>query len=117
MRKLVYILLLFVTFAQASVVLPMVKGDGNITTLASDFKGKILLSPNPATSFTLIKAENNLTIASVAVYSLLGNSVYSKSHLDKKEVRLNIQNFKKGKYLIKVALSDGSVEVKALVKQ
>lgn len=80
---------------------------------------KVVLYPNPATTISQIKVLTEDTkIVEVSVFSLLGNKLFEKSYGgDEKTIQLNVQNFKKGKYLVKIIFSDGSSEVKALIKQ
>lgn len=80
---------------------------------------KVILTPNPAMDNTMVKViDNKAQVIQISIYSLLGNQIFSKNYtLKEKNVSLNIQGFKKGKYLIKVTFQDGTSEVKALIKQ
>lgn len=80
---------------------------------------KVLLYPNPATSFFQVKStQTDIQIAEVSVYSLLGNVVLSRRFSSpQSQSQLNINNLKKGKYLVKVLFTDNTTEVKALIKQ
>ena len=80
---------------------------------------KLVIYPNPATTVSTIAIESkDIKLAQVAVYSLLGNAIYTKTLKDPTEkLELNVQSFKKGKYIVRVSLTDGSTIVKTLIKQ
>ncbi len=96
--------------------------DGVIPNFSLEQKGgeeKVMLYPNPAKYVTQVKVmENEVKVSQIAVYGILGNRVYEKSFSGQtKDISINVQNFKKGKYLVKVIFADGTSEVKALIKQ
>lgn len=80
---------------------------------------KVILTPNPALDYTTIKiVDRNSQVTQISVYSLLGNQIFVKNYSGRENsISLNVQSFKKGKYLVKVIFKDGSSEVKALIKQ
>lgn len=119
MKKYFYILFLMIfSIGLANANLPMDALEVDIT-LAEPAKEKVVLYPNPATTVSEIKVIAEKTqIVEVSVYSLLGNKLYEKSYNNNvKTIQLNVQNYKKGKYLVKIVFADGSSEVKALIKQ
>lgn len=105
------------TIGSANGNLPM--SDMVDITILEPVKEKVILYPNPATTMTQIQVISEKTkIVEVSVYSLLGNKLFDKAYGgDEKTIQLNVQNFKKGKYLIKILFEDGTSEVKALIKQ
>lgn len=120
MKKYLYILLMFgfgIGFANTN--LPIIDIDGNTPITLTQDKERVMLTPNPATTFTQIKlAAEDAKIVEVNVYSLLGNKLFSQAYAgNEKSIQLNVQNFKRGKYLVKVNFADGTSEVKALIKQ
>ena len=120
MKTYFYILLIMCfTFGWANTNLPIDVAFDNVVELTDPAKEKVVISPNPATSFTHIKLNAvDSKIVGVTVYSLLGNKLYEKAFGgNETSIQLNVQNYKKGKYLIKVTFQDGSTEVKALIKQ
>ncbi|MDO5656231.1 MAG: T9SS type A sorting domain-containing protein [Flavobacteriaceae bacterium] len=120
MKNYLYIFILFCFSAAFA---------GNIPTSGNFFanepvaifqdKEKVVLTPNPASSYTFIKITNQeVKLTEVAIYSLLGNKLFTQLCDGSEEsVQINVQNFKRGKYLVKVSFADGSNEVKALIKQ
>lgn len=80
---------------------------------------KVVLFPNPATTTSQIKVTaENTKIIEVSIFSLLGNKLFEKAYGGNEQtIQLNVQNFKKGKYLVKIIFADGTTEVKALIKQ
>ncbi|MDO5509069.1 MAG: T9SS type A sorting domain-containing protein [Weeksellaceae bacterium] len=82
---------------------------------------KVVLSPNPANTVTHIRVNSTsqLRVTEVAVYSVLGSQLLQKSFdaMSDQNIQLNVSSFKKGKYLVKIMFSDGTTEVKTLIKQ
>ena len=119
MKKYFYILFFMIfSIGMANAHLPMENID--LTNVAVvDSKEKVVLYPNPATTTSEIKVISDKTrIIEVSVYSLLGNKLFEKAYSgDDQTIQLNVQNYKKGKYLVKIIFSDGTSEVKALIKQ
>lgn len=119
MKKYFYILFFMIfSIGLANANLPM--EDIDLTKIAvAEMKEKVVLYPNPATTTSEIKVISDKSrIVEVSVYSLLGNKLFEKSYSgDDRTIQLNVQNYKKGKYLVKIIFSDGTSEVKALIKQ
>lgn len=76
----------------------------------------VRFSPNPVTISVRIQAPRDKNIMQISFYSVLGNKVLEKDVFSKKEIELNLSKLKKGKYLMKVLLSDNTVQVKSLMK-
>ncbi|MGI9527648.1 MAG: T9SS type A sorting domain-containing protein [Weeksellaceae bacterium] len=121
MKKYIRILLLFLmTFAISGVT----ASENSLIAYADEQKSqpnseKVVLSPNPALDRTTVQViSKDVQVSQISIYSLLGNQIFSKNYTVKEEqISLNVQSFKKGKYLIKVTFKDGTSEVKALIKQ
>ncbi len=116
------LLIILLLFTSLSIDAKAMIGGGDYPTAVVNQKGgeeKVMLYPNPAKYFTQVKITNeNVKVLQVTVYGILGNQVYSKKFTNSSdEIRINVQNFKKGKYLVKVIFADGTSEVKALIKQ
>lgn len=79
---------------------------------------KVLLTPNPANSYTQLVVDKGVEVKSVIIYSVLGNQIFAQNYngLESK-ITLNVQSFKKGKYLLQISFKDGTSEVKSLIKQ
>lgn len=111
-----YILILFLTFSTLSVFAQSKNG----ISISNPINEKnITISPNPAVSDAKIVIEGNnmLTIKSISVYSIIGSEVYSKAIVSPSSTfDLNVRNFKKGKYLVRVIFQDNSSEVVTLIK-
>lgn len=118
MKKFIYILLFFTfTTGFAGNKLPA-NAPLSVSSVIQDSE-KVVLTPNPATTFTQIKLlSEDQKITEVAVYSMLGNKLLIQAYSgSERNIQLNVQNFKRGKYLVKIVFSDGTSEVKALIKQ
>ena len=74
------------------------------------------LYPNPATSQVNIKFSQPNKVSYVAIYSLIGNELLNKKVDQSSTFKLNINNLKKGKYIVRVFNVDGSTEALALIK-
>lgn len=74
------------------------------------------LYPNPATSQVSIKFAQPNKVAYVAIYSIIGNEVLNRKVDQNSNFKLNIQNLKKGKYIVRVFNADGSTESLSLIK-
>jgi len=76
----------------------------------------VTLYPNPATSqLNLIFNQPNRVI-SIVVYSLIGNEVLNRKIENSTNYRFNIQNLKKGKYILRAFKEDGSSESISFIK-
>lgn len=74
------------------------------------------LYPNPATSQVNIKFAQPNKVANIAIYSIIGNEVLNKKIDQSTNFKINIQNLKKGKYIVRVFNTDGSTESLSLIK-
>lgn len=79
--------------------------------------GVIVVSPNPARDFVIIKSkDNSLKIKSVTIYSILGMQVAEYAvNMNSGEIRLD--KLRPGKYLMKYTLSDNTQQVTQIIKQ
>lgn len=77
----------------------------------------ISISPNPAISQVNFKFNQPNKVAYVAVYSIIGNEVLNKKVEQSSNFNLNVQNLKKGKYIVRVFNADGSTESLSLIKK
>ncbi|ESU26572.1 hypothetical protein FLJC2902T_25450 [Flavobacterium limnosediminis JC2902] len=75
----------------------------------------VMLYPNPASSFFNIKAMS--TIKSVAVYTTLGQNVFTKDLTDSMELNIPTQNWAKGLYSITIETTDNKTLTKKLLKE
>ncbi len=76
----------------------------------------VVISPNPATNQITLNAEKTANkLASVVIYSIIGNEVLNVNP-DSNNVKLNISNLKKGKYIVKSFFANGNSEVTTLIK-
>lgn len=73
------------------------------------------ISPNPASSYLNIKLSNDMKHSNLEVYDVLGKKIYSKT-LDALISSINVSNWNKGIYLIKLSTNSKAV-TKRFVKQ
>ncbi len=79
-------------------------------------KATASLYPNPATSVVTIKFDNPSKVNYVAIYSIIGNEVATKKMDGNSRTNFNIQNLKKGKYIVRITNEDGTSETLSLIK-
>ena len=79
-------------------------------------KATISLYPNPATSMFTIKFDNPSKVNTVVIYSIIGNEVMTKKTDGTAKANFNVQNLKRGKYIVRVFNDDGSTETQSLIK-
>ena len=70
--------------------------------------------PNPAKEVLNFKMANNLQVESVELYDMTGRKVNTVNAKSIKNV--NVSNFRKGTYILKVKASDGNVYVQKVLK-
>ena len=74
------------------------------------------LYPNPATNQVNLKFSNPNKVNNIVIYSLIGNEVLNKKVDQSSTFKLNIQNIKRGKYIVRIYNIDGTTESLTLVK-
>lgn len=79
-------------------------------------KGSVSIYPNPASSTFTIKFDNPSKASSVSIYSIIGNEVMNKKLDGSQKANFNVQNLKKGKYIVRVFNEDGTTETQSLIK-
>lgn len=72
--------------------------------------------PNPATNQINIKFKLPSKATNVSVYSIIGNEVLNKKVDQPSNFRMNVQNLKKGKYIVRIFNNDGTTESVSLIK-
>ena len=79
-------------------------------------KGSVSIYPNPATSMFTVKFDNPTKVNTVVIYSIIGNEVKKKKTDGTAKANFNVQNLKKGKYIVRVFNDDGTTETQSLIK-
>src|SRR5690606_24611504 len=77
---------------------------------------KFNLYPNPASNVVNITNNENRLVNQVAIYDTAGKLIKTQSFNDQTELRLNIENFASGTYLLHLQTAEGTA-VKKLVKE
>jgi hypothetical protein len=67
--------------------------------------------PNPARNVVSIEKQASVNLKSVALYSILGNEVYKSTNT----TSINVSNFAKGLYLLKIESNEGAVATKKII--
>lgn len=121
MKKfLLYILVIGATFTFSGSLMAQVSKaniSNNTTSISKSDDGVMLVSPNPARDFIVIKAkDNNTKIKTVTFFSILGVQVAEYAvNMNAAEVRLD--KLKPGKYLMRYILDDNTQRVTQIIKQ
>ena len=79
-------------------------------------KSSTAIYPNPASSQISIKFDQPSKVSYVAIYSIIGNEVLNRKVEQSNSFKLNVQNLKKGKYIVRVFNTDGTTESLSLIK-
>ena len=74
------------------------------------------IAPNPSSTQITITLENNAVINSIEVVNFLGQTVVSKTNLNKMDTTLDVSNLNNGIYFVRVVSNNGS-SVQKFVKQ
>lgn len=74
-----------------------------------------VISPNPATSYVLIDANNQL-ITNIELFTIDGKLLYSQKVDSQESFSLNIVNYAKGIYLLSIQSNKGESTLKRLIK-
>ena len=70
----------------------------------NDFSNRqdILLSPNPATTFTEITSSGNDVIKSIELYNVLGKKIYENHNIGLNKIVIPLESYQRGIYIIKI---------------
>ena len=74
------------------------------------------IAPNPSSTQITITLENNAVINSIEVVNFLGQTVVSKTNLNKMETTLDVSNLNNGIYFVRVVSNNGP-SVQKFIKQ
>ncbi len=81
-----------------------------ITDIKTDF---VTIYPNPADQFVILTSKSN--IKEIKILNLIGKTVFSKE-INSKQLRVDIQNYKKGIYFVEITAESGKQLLKLIVK-
>ncbi len=121
MKKfLLYILIIGATFMFSGSLMAQVSKaniSNNTVSASKSDDGVMLVSPNPARDFIVIKAKDSTAkIKTVTFFSILGVQVAEYVvNMNAAEVRLD--KLKPGKYLMRYVLDDNTQRVTQIIKQ
>lgn len=80
----------------------IVRKSGTLGTPEIELTGNFSLSPNPTTSISTLKSDNNVSIENVEIYSILGQKVFKKDNINALEFVLPTKEYSAGVYLVKI---------------
>jgi len=78
---------------------------------------KISVIPNPSDGIFFISFDNNLNEElSVSIYNLIGQLIFSDNKVNENKYEINLSNYSKGTYLLKILYHDKTVIKKIILK-
>lgn len=96
------------------VVLPYVPEEETLAETRSNIKEEIVVAPNPVSDvLSIISSSSDLT--SVEIFDLSGNAILRHLNISQNEIRINVEGYSSGLYLMKVMKSDGELIVRKIV--
>lgn len=75
---------------------------GTLSLTEFDLENTISIYPNPTTDFVNIKSNISEKVKSIEFYNALGQRIYYENVFNSSVIKINVSNFRKGIYLIKV---------------
>jgi PKD repeat protein len=88
----------------------------NVGIKENNFDNNITVIPNPAAT-TITMKSNTSKIESLSIYNVLGECVYTEQNIAKNELNIDVQNYSKGVYFIRIADNNKSVVNKKIMVQ
>ncbi len=79
-------------------------------------KSGVLIYPNPTVGkFTIVPT--NITVTKILISSLEGKPLYSENHVFDAIRELDISNYEKGIYVLRIETADGAVSIQKIIKK
>ena len=91
----------------------IVRKSGTLNTIEFTQSSSFSLSPNPTTSISTLKSNNDNSIITVEIYNILGQRVFNKGNINKLEFVLPTKDYNSGVYLVKI---NNSLTKKLVIK-
>ncbi|MCH3882506.1 T9SS type A sorting domain-containing protein [Tenacibaculum aquimarinum] len=88
---------------------------GTLSLTDFDFEQEISIYPNPATVFVNIKSNISEKVKSIEFYNALGQRIYYKNVFNTSDIKINVSDFRKGLYFIKVNFESTKVVSSKLI--
>ena len=80
-----------------------------------DLFKEVTIYPNPANDFVNIKSNVSEKVESIEFYNVLGQLIYSENIFNVSHIKVNVSNFRKGVYFIKVNFENAKVITSKLI--
>jgi len=91
----------------------IVRKSGTLNTIEFTQSSSFSLSPNPTTSISTLKSNNDNSIITVEIYNIIGQRVFNKGNINKQEFVLPTKDYNSGVYLVKI---NNSLTKKLVIK-
>jgi hypothetical protein len=88
---------------------------GTLSLKEFDLEQEISIYPNPATVFVNIKSNISEKVKSIEFYNALGQRIYYENVFNISDIKINVSNFRKGIYFIKVNFESTKVVSSKLI--
>jgi Flp pilus assembly pilin Flp len=90
--------------------------EASLSISDNDFAKKIILYPNPSFGVSKIQLNNTYNLITVRIFDVLGKQIDSKEYTDTNEITLDIQDYSKGIYIVKVKSDSNQATLKWIIK-
>lgn len=88
---------------------------GTLSLTDFDLEQEISIYPNPANVFVNIKSNISEKVKSIELYNALGQRIYYRNVFKVSDIKINVSNFRKGLYFIKVNLENNNAVSSKLI--
>lgn len=86
----------------------------NIENFAQD--QKVLIYPNPATNFVnVFKSNISEKVSSIELYNSLGQRIYYENATNKNDIKIDLSNFRRGIYFVKIRFENTKIVSSKLI--
>ncbi|MCB4809617.1 T9SS type A sorting domain-containing protein [Tamlana sp. 62-3] len=79
---------------------------GTLSSTKFDLENTISIYPNPTSDFVIIKSNISEKIKTIELYNMLGQRVYYEDIKNKTKIKIDLSNYNKGIYFMKINLEN-----------
>ena len=89
--------------------------EASLSFVDNSFAEKISLFPNPSFGISKLQLSNTYNSIKVTIFDILGNEIDTKKYTETNEITLNILNYSKGIYIIKIQFENNQATIKWII--
>lgn len=90
--------------------------EASLSISDNNFAKEIILYPNPSFGVSKIQLNNIYNLITVRIFDVLGKQIDSKEYIHTDEITLDIQDYSKGIYIVKVKSDSNQATLKWIIK-